>query len=127
MSAEVAALDNALLRAGEDVVLRRVVGLGVNQARIDVICRARVLGVKAEQVVGTIAVSDLSVIISPTQILAAQWPGGQIDAPVQDKADPRVPRSTDFMVIKGKQRQVKFSDPIFVGGEWVRCNLIVAG
>ena len=90
-------------------------------------CRARVLGVRAEQVVGTIAVSDLSVIISPTQILAAQWPGGQIDAPVQDKADPRVPRSTDFMVIKGKQRQVKFSDPIFVGGEWVRCNLIVAG
>lgn len=127
MPAEVDALDNALLRAGEDIILRRVAGTGNNQAIIDVACRATVRGVRAEEVVGTITMADLAVIISPSEILNAQWPGGQRETVVQDKADPRVPRSTDFMVIKGKQRQVKFSDPIFVGGEWVRCNLIVAG
>ena len=120
-AAEVIALDEALVRAGEDILIRRQ----VNGVPVDVTCRAAVRGVRPEQIVGTIAATDLQIVISPTQILAMPWPDAT--PPVAGQADPHIPRITDIAVIKGKQRQVKFSDPIFVGGEWVRCNLIVAG
>ncbi|RUM06814.1 hypothetical protein [Rhizobium chutanense] len=117
----IADLDAALLASGEDVTLRRKLSSG----SVDVPCRARVRGVNAQKVVGSIAVSDLSVVISPTEILADGWPGG--DPPAPGAPDPRLPRINDFMVVKGRERQVKFSDPIYVGGKWVRCNLVVAG
>lgn len=117
----IADLDAALRDSGEDVILRRK----SNAGNADVDCRARVRGVNAQRVVGTITQNDLSVVISPTEILAAGWPGGSPPAP--GAVDPRLPRANDFMVVKGKERQVKFSDPIYVGGKWVRCNLIVAG
>ncbi|QXZ79660.1 hypothetical protein [Rhizobium sp. L51/94] len=116
----IADLDAFLLETGEDIVVRRVVA----NIKTDVACRARARGVSAKKVVGTIAATDLEVIISPTQILAAGWPG---EAPQDGAADPRIPRINDYVLVKGKQRQVKFSDPIFVGNEWVRCNLVVAG
>jgi hypothetical protein len=92
---------------------------------VDVTCRATVRGVTQEKVIGTILATDIEVIISPTQILAKPWPDATVPTPGQ--TDPRIPRINDFVVVKGKQRQVKFADPIFVGNEWVRCNMIVAG
>jgi hypothetical protein len=114
----IADLDRSLLESGEDVILRR----GTNT---DVGCRARVRGVDAQRVVGTIQQTDLSVVISPTEILAAGWPGG--DPPVVGATDPRIPRINDSMMVKGKLRQVRLSDPIYVAGVWVRCNLVVVG
>ncbi|MGV1867220.1 MULTISPECIES: hypothetical protein [unclassified Rhizobium] len=113
-------LDAFLLESGEDAIMRRVAG----SVKADVAVRARVRGVNAQKVVGTITATDLDVVISPTQILAAGWPG---ETQQDGAADPRIPRINDSMVVKGKQRQVKLSDPIFVGGAWVRCNLVVAG
>ncbi|MBB4574392.1 hypothetical protein [Rhizobium lentis] len=117
----IADLDAALLASGEDVILRRK----SNSGNADVGCRARVRGVNAQKVVGTVTQNDLSVVMSPTEILAGGWPGGAPPAP--GAVDPRLPRTNDFMVVKGRERQVKFSDPIYVAGQWVRCNLIVAG
>ncbi|OWV67937.1 hypothetical protein ATY76_13505 [Rhizobium sp. R339] len=117
----IADLDAALLASGEDVILRRK----SNSGNADVGCRARVRGVNAQKVVGTVTQNDLSVVMSPTEILADGWPGGSPPAP--GAVDPRLPRANDFMVVKGRERQVKFSDPIYVAGQWVRCNLIVAG
>ncbi|ARM12129.1 MULTISPECIES: hypothetical protein [Rhizobium] len=117
----IADLDAALLDSGEDVILRRK----TNSSNVDVNCRARVRGVNAQKVVGTITQNDLSVVMSPTEILAAGWPGG--DPPAPGAPDPRLPRANDFMVVKGRERQVKLSDPIYVGGQWVRCNLVVSG
>ncbi len=127
MTAEIAALDNTLLRAGEDVVLRRVAGKSPNAVNVDVTVRAVARTVSADQVVGTIAQNDLNVVISPSQIIAGQWPGGLRDGAVQSATDPRIPRTTDFMVIQGRQRQVRVSKPIFVGGVWVRTDIVVAG
>ena len=117
----IAQLDDMLLKHGEDVLLKRRVSGGPDA---EVTCRALVRGFKAEKIVGTITQLDLNVVISPTQILAAGWPGG--GAP-SAPADPSLPRVSDFMVIKGRERQVKMSDPIYLHGQWVRCNLVVAG
>lgn len=127
MSAERDALDAALAARSEDITLRRQIAAGTNVANIDVPCRARVDTVSAEEIAGTIAVSDLKVIMSPTQILAAQWPGGVPANPVTNSGDPRMPRITDFVIARGKVRQIKMVDPKIIGDEWVRVNLIAAG
>lgn len=103
MTQETLALDNALKRAGETVTLKRA-GLS------DVTCKAAVRGIKPEELVGTATLSDLMVVISPTGF-----------------ATFGLPRANDFIVVKGKQRTVKFADPIYVGDVWVRCNLQVGG
>ncbi|WP_064840542.1 hypothetical protein [Rhizobium sp. N324] len=120
-------MDNALVRAGEDIVLRRTVGSGANVINIDVKCRAAVRAVSADEIVGTITQRDLVVIISPTQILAAQWPGGAYAGGVTSDVDPRIPKETDFALIQGRQRQVRASKPIFVANVWVRTDMVVAG
>lgn len=128
MSGLLASLDAALLAAGEDLILRRQVASGANFANIDVECRARVDIVDADDIIGTIAVSDLKIIMSPTQILAAQWPGGVPDYPVSNISDPRMPRVTDFVIVRGKQRQVKMVDAKIIGDDgWCRINMVVAG
>lgn len=128
MSGERAALDTALASAGEDIVLRRQIAAGSNIANIDVTCRARVDTVGADEIAGTIAVSDLKIIMSPSEILAAQWPGGVPVYPVTNVSDPRIPRITDFVIARGKQRQIKMVDPKIIGAEgWCRINMVVAG
>lgn len=128
MSGERQSLDAALAAAGEDIVLRRQIAAGTSIANIDVPCRARVDTVGADEIAGTIAVSDLKIIMSPTQILAAQWPGGVPAYPVSNASDPRIPRITDFVIARGKQRQVKMVDPKIIGADgWCRVNLVVAG
>lgn len=128
MSGERAALDTALASAGEDIVLRRQIAAGQNFANIDVTCRARVDTVDADEIAGTIAVSDLKIIMSPSEILAAQWPGGVPVYPVSNVSDPRIPRITDFVIARGKQRQIKMVDPKIIGAEgWCRINMVVAG
>ena len=128
MSGERAALDAALLAAGEDITLRRQVASGQNVANIEVTCRARVDTVGADEIAGTIAVSDLKIIMSPTEILAAQWPGGVPVYPVSNASDVRIPRITDFVIARGKVRQVKMVDPKIIGTDgWCRVNMVVAG
>ena len=124
---EIAALDIALARAGEDVTLRRITKVSGNPVAKDVVCRAAVRAVSADEIVGTIAQNDLHVIISPTQIVAASWPGPDEGTPAGSLVDQRLPRATDKMIIQGKERQVKVPKPIFVGGAWVRTDLVVAG
>lgn len=103
MTAEIAALDNALARAGETVTLSRV-------GKTDVTCRAVVRGIKAEELIGTATTSDLMVIISPTGFESFG-----------------LPWANDKAVVKGKSRSVKFVDPIYVNDIWVRANMIVGG
>lgn len=121
-------LDAALLAKGEDIVLRRQVASGSNIANIDVTCRARIDIVGVEVIAGAIAVSDLKIIMSPTEILAAQWPGGVPAYPVSNVSDVRIPRITDFVIARGKVRQVKMVDPKIIGADgWCRVNMVVAG
>ena len=131
MSDLIAALDQALAEAGEDIILRRVIGSAPNQVNIDVVCRARVDAVRAEQIAAGIPATDLNVIISPTQINNAQWPGGTLQPALAPfNLDQSVPRAgtTDKILIGGEApRAVVFVDTQSIGGELVRINLRISG
>jgi hypothetical protein len=128
MSDLIAALDNALAGYGEDVILRRVVGTGSAVANIDVTCRARVDAMKTGQLEAGINSTDLNIIMSPTQINNAQWPGGTVPLLPPFDVDQRIPRaSVDKMVVRKSIRNITFVDAKIIGGELVRIDLRVSG
>lgn len=122
----IAALDAALAANGEDIVLRRVVGTQPNTLNIDVGCRAnvRTWRLKEENLVAGIAQAVDIVIISPTPIAAAQWPGG---VPAGQLVDPSIPRRLDKVIIGGRVREVEAVEPIRMSGKVVRIELQVLG
>jgi hypothetical protein len=119
----IADLDAALARTGEDCTLRRKEGSPLVEK--DVTVRASVRGLRGDEIVGTATQAYSKAAISMTQILTAGWPAGHTVTP--GAVDPRLPRANDFLVVKGKQRQIVFADPIAVDGVVVRVNLTVAG
>lgn len=122
----IASLDNALADAGEDIILRRTVG----PINIDVTCRARVDAASAAQIAAGILATDLNVIISPTQINNAQWPGGTIPQLPPFDVDQSIPRAgvTDKVLMRGLQpKAINFIDTLIIGGEVVRHNMRVTG
>ncbi|NVO13898.1 MAG: hypothetical protein HXX10_07665 [Rhodoplanes sp.] len=127
MGAEAADLDEALADDGEDVILRRMVGIAPNRANVDVTVRAFVRFGATQELLGGVAMSTLSVIISATQIIAAQWPGGQ--APTLPPFDPdsRVPLNTDTLIVQGRRRTITAVQPIYLDGELVRINMTAVG
>lgn len=130
MSDLVAALDNVLAGYGEDIILRRVVGTGSAVANIDVTCRARVNAATVQQIVANIPATDLNIIISPTQINNAQWPGGTVPLLPPFNVDQRIPRvgGPDKVILRGAApRSVAFVDPKFINGELVRIDFRVTG
>lgn len=114
-------LDRQLARHGQDVVLQRQIGL--NQAWIPVGVRAQVIGFQPhELIVGSgIQQGDSKVIISPTQIDDAQWPGGTVN-PI---GDIRIPVKADRMVIGGRTRAVQAAAARYIAGELVRIEVQV--
>ena len=121
----IARLDASLARVGEDVVLRRYTQ-GPNGARIPfaVTVRAQVRGYSPDELIGGITQQDSRVILSPTQIEAAQWPG---PATGPEAGDRRVPRKGDQMVIAGIPRTVEAATGIYVAGRLVRIEARVLG
>jgi len=119
----IASLDAQLTEHGETCILRRKEGSPLTDK--DVIVRAFVRGLRADEIVGNAKQSGLKVTISMTQIIAAGWPPGHVLTP--GAADPRVPRANDFIVVKGRQRQIEFADAIAISDVVVRVNMTVAG
>jgi len=119
----IAALDRQLVEHGEDCILRRKEGNPLTEK--DVTVRVSIRGLKGADVVGTATQAYSKAVLSMTQILAAGWPAGHVVTP--GAVDPRLPRPNDFLVVKGKQRQIMFADPIAIDGTVVRVNLTVAG
>lgn len=129
MSGLIEALDDALRQAGEDFILRRVVGTGANVVNIDVKCRGRIDGVTTEEIAAGIKATDLKVIFSPTQINNTQWPGGMVPQVPPFNIDQRVPRENgpDKAIVRGQLRNIAFSKPFFINDELVRIELRVTG
>lgn len=127
MSGYVADLDRGLAKAGEDIVLRRVTGTGTTAVVVDATVRASVRPLSADELVGTLAQGSAKAIISPTDIEAAQWPGGQPVSPAIHQADPRLPKIGDKAIIQGRIRDIRDVNPILVDGDLVRIELMVAG
>lgn len=126
MSDLIASLDAHLRARGTDVTLRRVTGSAPSTTNHDVNVRAAVRSYTAEELVGDVKQTDSHVIISPTQILAAGWPGtGEVASATV--ADPSLPRRLDKLVIAGRVRAIEAVDPIYVNNELVRVEMRVLG
>ena len=112
----IGSLDRALAQVGEDVQIQRPASPTTPTVFSAVAnCRAFV---RSLPVVGT-----ATVIISPTGLMKAGWPG---DDPAPG-GDPIVPRITDKVFIQGSQRTIQKSRPVRVGDELVRVELEVTG
>lgn len=122
----ISGLDRALAEAGEDVVLRRVIGVAPNTVNIDVPCRAFVTGVTGEQVVAGLAATDVNVVLSPSEIATDQWPGGTPETTLSPTIDPHLPRIGDQVITQDKLRSVVYAQPVYVAAVLVRINLRVA-
>lgn len=119
----VSSLDRANAVAGEWVTLKRMEPGTSPPIYRAVSCRATVRGVRPEEVIGTIKLTDVRIIMSPTEISRAGWPGLATGKP----ADKSVPMINDKVVVKGREMQISFADIIYVGDAWVRANLIASG
>jgi hypothetical protein len=120
-AAAIAALDSALAASGQDVTLRRTTG--TQQVPFDVDCRAMVRKYQPDELIGGITQGGSMVVLSPTEITAAQWPGAQ----PQGAQDARVPKKGDKLRVAGLFREVEHCEPIYLAGELVRLNLWVKG
>lgn len=128
---EIADLDRELAgEAGEEIEIWRVYTAGTTQIPVKVTCRAFVRNYGAEELVGGITQEQVRVVISPSEIIAAGWPGPWTPSaiePVQPDTDRRVPRNNDRCLIKGRLRNVEVPMPVYVDNELVRINLRVLG
>jgi hypothetical protein len=132
MSAEahIARLDASLERDGEDIIIRRVVGTAPNTAPVDIECRAKVTAEGTDMLSGGITTTTYSIIISPTQIREAQWPGGTVAALPPFDRDQSIPRAglTDKVLMRGLPPiAIHYVDPVFLDGQWVRANMKATG
>lgn len=120
----IADLDASLARTGEDIILRR------NNAGtpVDVTVRAAVrLANDPDALVSGTTQDDLRIVISPTQILAAAWPGFGTVPAAPFNFDRQMPKTGDNVIVKGKKYRVENSNPIMVNGIVVRIVMITKG
>lgn len=126
----IAALDRALGRDGETITLRRTAGSPRNLVNLDVDCPAFVRSwrLREQPLVGTLAQFDFVVTISPTPILAAQWPGG---TPPMAAGLPAalvwLPRKNDKLIVGGIVRSIEAVDPLAMNGTVVRIEMMTLG
>lgn len=130
---EVRELDKSLAEDGEWIELQRLVG--TQAIPIKCRCRAHVRSFDAKELVGAITQDMSEVIISPTQIIEAGWPGPDVEVrnaagvvtTAISRQDRRVPRTNDRIVIQGKPRSIQVARPKYVDDGLVRITMTVAG
>lgn len=129
----VRALDQSLAGAGEWIELQRLIGTQLTPVKVR--CRAAVRNYGADELIGGITQDMSEVILSPTEIIRAGWPGpdvekrnasGVVTTAFSDQ-DQRVPRKNDKCVIQGKPRNIEAAKPKYIDGGLVRITLTVAG
>ena len=111
----IAQLDRKLAGIGEDIVLIR--GQGPTAARVT--CRAKVSGFQNDELVGDLAQQDSLVIMSPTQIVAAGWPGAGLGV--------STPIKGDRLRIQGFAKIVIGAAAVQLAGRTVRIEIRVRG
>ena len=124
MASERQDLDSALAEVGTDAVLRRIVGKIPHQINVDCTVRTVVRSSNATVLNSKVDETFSVAIISPTQIMDAQWPGGNSD---DSGVDPSLPRISDRLFVAGRERSITAVDPFYVAGELVRLELRLAG
>lgn len=114
---EIADLDYALLNDGQTITLTR------GAASVD--CYAFVRNLSEQQLVDNVGQQEFNVIISPTQIYAANWPTAPNSPP--DSPDPRIPIKGDVAFVAGRKTTVQAVLPKFVANTLVRIDMKTKG
>jgi hypothetical protein len=116
----IAALDDSLASYGDDVILRRR-----GAVMPDVACKAHVTSYRLRDTAlvpsTMLAQEDLVIIMSPSEIAAAGWPGGS------PSAFDMLPRKGDKLVVRDKERNIEVCDPHRINGEVVRFDMRALG
>jgi len=110
MNAEIVALDRALARTGETITLRR--GTTTAPTALATV-KAHVRGYKPEELIGGITQTDSLVTLSPTDLVAANWP--------------MPPKKGDWAIIQGRARSVEVVGLIVAADVLVRIEMRVLG
>lgn len=128
MNIHLARLNRDLKRKGERITLRRYAGTNI-QIFTEVELRAFVRGYTPQELAAGSGIQavDSFVILSPTALFAAQWPGGQQPLAPPFNPDPHLPKKGDRAIIQGRMRTVEVASPIYDGDELVRIEMRVLG
>lgn len=110
-------LDRFLAENGEDVILRRLVGLGPESTDEDIPVRAHVRGLREDELIAGATQDDRMLIMSPTEITAANWPGGVFS----------LPSANDKAVVADVVCNAEFVNAIRMAGQVVRIEMRVRG
>jgi hypothetical protein len=116
---EVDALNRALKRSGQTVILRRTNGT-TSPTYVDVTLQAVVRGYQPQELVAGISQEDALVIFGPTEITNAGWPGTGTDMVPSENLK-------DLIIINGVKRKVASANGIFVQNVLVRIEARVLG
>jgi hypothetical protein len=111
MNHHVVSLDRQLTRCGETITLRRPTKT-TPVTYTDVQVRAVVTGFEPEELVAGISQDAIKVILSPSEIAAANWPG---------------PPKLDRVIVQGRTRAVDAVTVRMIRDEAVRIELRVTG
>lgn len=120
----IAALDNALAAAGEDVVLISVVG--PKDERL-VNCRAFVTSPTATEIAAGVMQDIVYVTISQTEIKKHGWPNLPIRGARPYIPDPQVPVINNKLIVQGRRRNIEFVEARTMSGVVVRINMRAIG
>lgn len=114
--AAIAALDRALVWAGEPVRLQRLAGVK-SESKFECAATGLVRGyAPSELIAGSgLVQGDTLIILSPTDLTREGWP------------DPLVPTVRDKIQLGGTWRAVKAPVPFYMQGILVRIELVAAG
>ena len=121
---EIRELDASLAADGEWIELQRLTGTVLIPFKVT--CRAFVRGYAAVDLIASIVQRQRRVIMSPTQIIRAGWPGPNSSATPTNQ-DRRVPRKGDKVIVGGGACAVEEAGGINVDGELVRIEMRVLG
>lgn len=121
------ALDAQLSAHGEDIILRRMVKRDGAVVAAEVACRALARSLSGDAIVGAQNQETMRVVISPTQVLAASWPGEDENEVSGTSIPAFLPRPTDVVIVRGRKMQVKVPGAVYLANTWVRSSMTVAG
>lgn len=138
MNRYLAFLDRWLVRHGEPVELIRVVG-SATQTRNRCNVKAVVRNAADSSFAGGVATFAYLVIVSPTDLRRAKWPGGRGPATVgtgnvdgnlpsghHPPRDWAIPTTADKVWLRGREANILEVNPVEDGGEIVKIEMKVA-
>lgn len=121
---EIRELDASLAADGEWINLQRLTGTVLIPFKVD--CIAFVRGYAAVDLIASIVQRQRKVIMSPTQIIRAGWPGPNSSATPTAK-DRRIPIKGDKVIVGGGPCSVEEAGGINLDGDLIRIEMRVLG